>query len=67
MMATPETTRAMLFEKAKQPLRLAKIAVPRPEANQILIRVLACGVCRTDLHIFDGELTGTETAADTRA
>ena len=56
-MPLPETMRAMLFEKVKQPLRLAEVAVPRPEANQILIRVHACGVCRTDLHIFDGELT----------
>ena len=37
-------------------MRLENVPVPRPEANQILIRVLACGVCRTDLHIFDGEL-----------
>ena len=56
MMATPETMWAMVFEKAKKPLRLENVAVPRPESNQILIQVQACGVCRTDLHIFDGEL-----------
>jgi propanol-preferring alcohol dehydrogenase len=53
----PETMWAMLLEKAKQALRLAEVPLPRPEANQILIRVHACGVCRTDLHIVDGELT----------
>jgi propanol-preferring alcohol dehydrogenase len=57
MMGTPEKMRAMLLEKPKQALRLAEVPLPRPEANQILIQVHACGVCRTDLHIFDGELT----------
>jgi alcohol dehydrogenase, propanol-preferring len=49
--------RAMLFEKAGQPLRLAEIPVPAPAAGQVLIRVAACAVCRTDLHVVDGELT----------
>jgi propanol-preferring alcohol dehydrogenase len=48
---------AMLLEKPQQPLRLKEIPIPRPKPNQILIRVHACGVCRTDLHIIDGELT----------
>src|SRR5882757_7370307 len=56
-MQVPDTMRAMLLEAAKQPLRLKEVAVPRPKPNQILIRVHACGVCRTDLHIADGELT----------
>ena len=56
-MPMPETMRAMLLEKPKQPLRLKEVPLPRPEPNQILIRVHACGVCRTDLHIVDGELT----------
>jgi len=47
---------AMLLERAKSPLKPATIATPEPKANQVLIKVLACGVCRTDLHIFDGEL-----------
>jgi propanol-preferring alcohol dehydrogenase len=47
---------AMLLERAGTPLRHAEIAVPELGAGQILIKVLACGVCRTDLHIFDGEL-----------
>ncbi|HWH80492.1 MAG TPA: alcohol dehydrogenase catalytic domain-containing protein, partial [Candidatus Binatus sp.] len=49
--------RAMLFESAGQPLRLAEIATPKPLRGQLLIRVHACAVCRTDLHVVDGELT----------
>lgn len=48
--------RAMLLTKQKQPLRLIDAPVPEPAANQILIKVSACGLCRTDLHILDGEL-----------
>jgi propanol-preferring alcohol dehydrogenase len=47
---------AMLFEAAHKPLRLARIARPEPGPDQVLIRVSACGVCRTDLHLADGEL-----------
>jgi len=45
----------MVLERAGTPLKIATL--PRPEAgpNQILLKVLACGVCRTDLHIHDGE------------
>jgi alcohol dehydrogenase, propanol-preferring len=49
--------RAMLFKKAGEPLRLEEVAVPQPDAGQVLIRVRACAVCRTDLHVVDGELT----------
>jgi propanol-preferring alcohol dehydrogenase len=48
--------RAMLFEKAGQPLRSAELPPPEAGAGQVLIRVRACAVCRTDLHIVDGEL-----------
>ena len=48
--------RAMLFEKAGQPLRSAELPVPQAGAGQILIRVRACAMCRTDLHITNGEL-----------
>jgi propanol-preferring alcohol dehydrogenase len=41
---------------ADRPLRIEEIARPEPEAGQVLLRVLACGVCRTDLHIVEGEL-----------
>ena len=46
----------MLFERLGQPLRVAEIKPPAPGAGQVLVRVLACGVCRTDLHVVDGEL-----------
>ncbi len=48
--------RAMVLERAGTPLRLAELADPTPAPGQVLLRVLACGVCRTDLHIVDGEL-----------
>ncbi len=49
--------RAMVLEKSREPLRLRNVAVPAPQDDQILIRVNACGVCRTDLHVVDGDLT----------
>jgi propanol-preferring alcohol dehydrogenase len=49
--------RAMVFEKAGGPLREQTPPTPAPGENHILIRVHACAVCRTDLHIVDGELT----------
>ncbi|MDH4102320.1 MAG: zinc-dependent alcohol dehydrogenase family protein [Thermoleophilia bacterium] len=49
--------RAMVLEAAGKPVRLAEIPDPEPARDQVLLRVLACGVCRTDLHIVDGELT----------
>ena len=49
--------RAMVLDKAGTPLRLrGDLAVREPKADEVLIRVHACGVCRTDLHIVDGEL-----------
>jgi propanol-preferring alcohol dehydrogenase len=39
-----------------KPLRLVDREIGKPDAGQLLLRVLACGVCRTDLHIADGEL-----------
>src|SRR5689334_24787539 len=42
----------------RRSLRHATIADPRPGAGQVLLQVRACGVCRTDLHVADGELTG---------
>jgi len=52
----PAEMTAMLFEQVRQPLRRAQVAVPKPAAGQVLLRVAACGVCHTDLHIFAGEL-----------
>jgi len=48
--------RAMILEKPGKRLRAAEIPTPRPRANEILIRVSACAVCRTDLHVVNGEL-----------
>jgi len=48
--------RAMLFEGAGRPLRPAELPDPEPGPGQLLLRVHACGVCRTDLHVVDGEL-----------
>lgn len=47
---------AMLFEKTGQPLRMVHREEPQPGPGQLLLQVSACGVCRTDLHIIDGEL-----------
>lgn len=48
--------RAMIFERAGEPLRLIELPMPRADRGQVLIAVEACGVCRTDLHLVDGEL-----------
>jgi alcohol dehydrogenase, propanol-preferring len=48
--------RAMVMERPREPLRPAELPDPEPGAGQVLISVAACGVCRTDLHIVDGEL-----------
>jgi propanol-preferring alcohol dehydrogenase len=50
--------RAMILDRPCVPLRLASLAVPVPGPGQILLKVGACGVCRTDLHVVDGELPG---------
>jgi alcohol dehydrogenase, propanol-preferring len=47
----------MVLERQRQPLRLAELPEPKPAAGQVQLEVRACGVCRTDLHILDGELT----------
>jgi propanol-preferring alcohol dehydrogenase len=49
--------RAMVLERQREPLRPAELPDPQPDAGQVLISVGACGVCRTDLHIADGDLT----------
>jgi propanol-preferring alcohol dehydrogenase len=48
--------RAMVLEKQKQPLQLRDVPKPTPARGQMLVRVATCAVCRTDLHIVDGEL-----------
>lgn len=49
--------RAMVLDKPGQPLVLRDRPVPTPGPGEILVEVAACGVCRTDLHVVDGELT----------
>jgi alcohol dehydrogenase, propanol-preferring len=56
-MAIPRTMRAMVFDAPHQPLRATELPVPEPGAGQALLEVLACGVCRTDLHLLDGEVS----------
>src|SRR4051794_36943645 len=55
-MNIPDTMHAMVLEEARQPLVYKTLTLPSPLSNQVLVKVIACGVCRTDLHIVDGEL-----------
>jgi propanol-preferring alcohol dehydrogenase len=48
--------RAMVLTSAGQPLQCIEMAMPRAGEQQLLVRVTACAVCRTDLHVVDGEL-----------
>jgi propanol-preferring alcohol dehydrogenase len=50
------TMRAMVFDEVGRPLRADERPIPRPGPGQLLLRVHACGVCRTDLHLLDGEV-----------
>jgi propanol-preferring alcohol dehydrogenase len=54
--AAPDGMRAMVLDERGGTLRLEERALPRPGADQLLLKVRACGVCRTDLHLLDGEL-----------
>ncbi len=46
----------MVLEKPRQPLVLRDVPEPKPDAGQLLVRVATCAICRTDLHVVDGEL-----------
>lgn len=48
--------KAMVLEKGQKKLSLQELSKPSPSGNQILIKISCCGVCRTDLHILDGEI-----------
>ncbi len=52
--------KAMRWHVAGEPLSLDEVPIPRPNEHQALLRVRACGVCRTDLHLLDGELPGAQ-------
>jgi len=56
-MKVPETMQAMILQTPGRPLVCSEVPVPAPGPNQVLIKIHACGVCRTDLHVADGELT----------
>jgi alcohol dehydrogenase, propanol-preferring len=46
----------MVLDKPRQPLQLRNVEKPRPAKGQVLVRIATCAVCRTDLHVVDGEL-----------
>jgi propanol-preferring alcohol dehydrogenase len=48
--------KAMVLERAGLPLQCREVPIPVPEVGHVLVKVHACGVCRTDLHVIDGEL-----------
>src|SRR5262245_2347668 len=48
--------RALVLHRPREPLQLEELAVPRAGEGQVVVRVHTCGVCRTDRHVFDGEL-----------
>jgi alcohol dehydrogenase, propanol-preferring len=48
--------RAMVLDRARQPLQLCDVPKSKPGRGQLLVRVSTCAVCRTDLHVVDGEL-----------
>src|SRR5579872_616409 len=48
--------RAMILDAAGKPLRLTAASIPTPGPGQVLLSVHACAVCRTDLHVVDGDL-----------
>ena len=48
--------RAMVLDQPGQPLRAAELPEPEPGPGQVKLAVRTCGVCRTDLHIYDAEL-----------
>src|ERR1700704_808299 len=51
---------AMLCRRPRAPLEWTELPDPRPGPHEVLIRVVACGVCRTDLHLVDGDLPGAK-------
>lgn len=55
----PTSMTAMRLHSAHEPLRLDSVPRPTARDHQVLLKVLACGVCRTDLHVVDGELPET--------
>jgi propanol-preferring alcohol dehydrogenase len=56
-MSTTSTSAAMTLTAVGRPLQRVERPIPRPGPGEVLLRVAACGVCRTDLHVIDGELS----------
>ncbi|KAL9248799.1 Succinate-semialdehyde dehydrogenase (acetylating)-like protein [Drosera capensis] len=48
--------RGVMFTEPSQPLRIEEFHMPRPKANEVLVKTKACGVCHSDLHVIKGEL-----------
>lgn len=48
--------RAMIMEAPGRPLKLVEAQMPAPGPGQVRVKILSCGICRTDLHVLDGEL-----------
>lgn len=48
--------RAAVLERVGEPLRIEEVPIPEPKAGEVLVRVAACGVCHTDLHVIKGEV-----------
>lgn len=55
-MQLPSSMHAMVLEQPKTLLQYKNMPMPLPNENQVLVKIMACGVCRTDLHVIDGEL-----------
>ena len=55
-MSLPQSMAAMVLEEQGKPFVMKTLSLPVPSAHQVLIKIISCGVCRTDLHIIDGEL-----------
>ena len=53
----------MVLHSQRQPLRATELPTPKPGSGEVLLRVCACAVCRTDLHVVDGELPHPRAAA----
>ena len=52
----PKTYKAAIFKEKNQPLTIEEVELKEPTEGEILIKVLACGVCRSDTHVQDGAM-----------
>ena len=55
-MSAPDTMRAMVLARPGSPLELRELPLPEPGPGEVRVKVRACAICRTDLHVVDGEL-----------